>query len=518
MSESKQLPMPPQWHEPEVPQHIEGYIPLGQEAIQLEEERVYHSLAADWHDRAADFKQNMNLHDSEVEDDPHRSSLVIGRKVLAKVTDGRFGTGDKNHMAIEERVAADSAFEASLDKELFRDGMLKQTRAHLREFEAFNRDTIVDGKTVPNPKREALNNYFRGQAPVSIQNSYNSWMKDRMYEDQILDVVQYEDKEYEVPEEKITSEYDYANWLAQEPDLSMNAEGEFPSDPLINVLQWHNNRTEQLNRDPAVQERIAEQKQLLKDSILADIASGELIEDAAIATTRIDETRVIIGDIFDTVLKDRLGYHFYGSKTVVVEEGYNDETFRHEMYHATLGMFKDQIMNEAMTEHLTLAGESGDYATINPDRREDVGTYIEFRRVLSGRMTAGKNPNLFNLALASFIEGNENGPATVAYRAAERESFSGINMDKFTSHEITHAMNKLRAKNPDMTERMLTENAARYAYKSIVMMGALSRGVPVDKLKLSWANGRTDPSGIFDHIERVEEYRKANNLKALARR
>ena len=478
MSQHNNLPVPPSNSMPRMPEHMVGYIPFGHEAVITEEERYSHALKADWHDESADFSQKLGHRETREDASTGKEHPYhAGRLVLERITDGEQGTDETRNVALINRHAADSEFEQSLDKEMTRDGLIGQLRANLMEFETFNRGQEIDGVFVESQERKALNEYLEKETPVTLQAAYTEWTG-------------------KLKREGRTDEPDMVMWISQIPD-----------DQMLNFVQWHNHRTEKMNANPEVQERIDRDRENYKAKIVSAVMAGELPASARNVLLRVDNTRVILGDIFDTTLQNTLGYHYRHSNTVVVDEGYETPTFDHEMHHATLGWLTNEYLNEAMTEHLTLAMEDSDYATIEPKLRTDQGSYENHRRLLATVLTAGKNAKLYDQAVAAYIEADDTGPENVAFQEALNESFGGVDMNEFIDSQVREGGEAARSRNPKISHDEMVARGVSYAARGVELLGFVSRGGNPEKLKHHWAADRKrNNSAKAEQLESVVKY------------
>ena len=138
-------------------------------------------------------------------------------------------------------------------------------------------------------------------------------------------------------------------------------------DRLLNVLQWHNHIIEQQSQSDDVEQSFQAHKELF----MAE--ADKLYQDGYLALPPKDvEAKLIVGDLFDTLVKNRTGYYKPGTAAVVVTQGigHNPEVRRenlkkhfpavltHEFVHLFLNRSLDAQdspmasvwLNEALTE------------------------------------------------------------------------------------------------------------------------------------------------------------------------
>jgi hypothetical protein len=465
----------------EMPQHIRGYIPNGQEVVMSEEDRVAEELIGDWHaDRAAEELMD-DIEYGDHAEPLGRRARIIGKLALIKdAAERRFVGGLEYHQTEhDDFFEADHARREASSHGKERDKGLDQVRTHLQEFETFQRDEIVDGEVVPNKLRGKLNSYLENELPDIFQNEYELWVErlDR----------------HEIPGPK-----DRVDWLSKSSD-----------DMLLNFLQWHNDRIDRMNADPAFQERVTEMKQQVKDHIKAGVMQPDgLPREALLSFNRIDNVRVIAGDIFDTDLKELLGYFKHEPGHIVVGEDFDEDTFEHEIYHAALGDMNNTIMAEAMTEHLTLASRNGDYRTMNPDKRDDKGTYVKFRGTNDRILKSGIKEVPIESQIACYIERDKDGPKSRKFHQELNEAYGGIvDVAQFVEYQMTAGYWRAKESHPDMPHHKLMDLAATDVSRSMILLGNLAKGSSYDQLRTGFAKGQNTSTGIwFEQLDRVQEY------------
>ena len=179
---------------------------------------------------------------------------------------------------------------------------------------------------------------------------------------------------------------------------------ELPDDVLLNVLQWHNHVIEQQSESEEVQRSF----RVLKYEFL--IAANKIYERGffALPPKDIDDAALVVGDVFDTLAKERSGYYRFGETEVTVGQGMGIspedriDNFRaefprvliHEFVHLFLNRSLEdrsnpvtaRWINEALTEQVArnIRKEMGRF-----DEKDT--TYAAERRLL--RLVISRSPN-----------------------------------------------------------------------------------------------------------------------------
>ncbi len=143
---------------------------------------------------------------------------------------------------------------------------------------------------------------------------------------------------------------------------------------LHNFLQWHNYHMIEMGQDPEIQRRITEQKQLYKEALSDAVEVGILPQKSKDSLDRLDTIQVRIGDVFDTLMEDRGGYHFRSTNFVVVDEQHIEFAVMHELNHAYLGELPFVWLDEALTEHIAQSFKKGVYGRFDANG-EKQGAY-----------------------------------------------------------------------------------------------------------------------------------------------
>ncbi|HET7673684.1 MAG TPA: hypothetical protein VFK11_04200 [Candidatus Saccharimonadales bacterium] len=200
------------------------------------------------------------------------------------------------------------------------------------------------------------------------------------------------------------------SWLTEQAD----------DEQLMNFLQWNIYFTEQQQLDAEANHEIESEREEYKEGIRRGIEEGWLHDDALFAIDQVDNIAVVIGDVFDTQLKDRGGYHTRSTKFIVIGGATNlpapgdygslymniKRTAKHEFNHAVLGEFGHRWINEALTEHIASVMKYGQLERVAPNSRRDPfpGAYNEERELLDYLLKQGSREVPVELATRAYSE------------------------------------------------------------------------------------------------------------------
>jgi hypothetical protein len=189
-------------------------------------------------------------------------------------------------------------------------------------------------------------------------------------------------------------------------------------------LEWHVDNLREQQQNPEVQSAIEAQRELYKLGLASGVREGWLDDDALAAARAVDHVKVYIGDVFDTLMQDRGGYHMRGTSEIVIAAQINsqigeaeDENLLgvikdyagHEFNHAVLGRLGRRWLDEALTEHINLALKRGEVENADLDN----GVYIEERLLLQSLLKGPKSAPAVPYKLA-----------TLAYSANKNDSYT----------------------------------------------------------------------------------------------
>lgn len=188
---------------------------------------------------------------------------------------------------------------------------------------------------------------------------------------------------------------------------------------LLEYVSWHVASIEEQQHDPAIRAEVASQRERFRETFLRGVEEGWLHTGAASAIDMIDETKVFIGDIFQTWLAGRRGEHLRGRGEIIIAgadaipvPGVYEATRllikrigRHELTHV-MGNLGARWLNEATTEHIAQALEHGELEELDPDNRpeDDDPIYVGERKLLRYVLQEGRERIPVELATLAYTE------------------------------------------------------------------------------------------------------------------
>lgn len=228
------------------------------------------------------------------------------------------------------------------------------------------------------------------------------------------------------PDKKQNDSINWGEWLANDAN----------DNQLSAFLEWHVSKIEKHQTSTMIQSEIARQKADYKTNLRDAIDDGWLDEQAAQAIDKVDDIQVYIGDIFDTLMQERGGYHVPGTKFIVIgassepkklnvitAQGQLWRVTKHELNHAVLGHLPYRWLNEAATEHIALSMKGGLPDVIDPYERQKqdhmLGIYIEERELVAHLLTKGRHEIPASLLTKTYSRG----PSTYTLELALEEAW-----------------------------------------------------------------------------------------------
>lgn len=183
-------------------------------------------------------------------------------------------------------------------------------------------------------------------------------------------------------------------WLADES-------GGATDDQLYDFVYKHIETLEAYRRKPEVIGVIEHAKQDYVSGVEKAVRAGHYDKDALNTLDKIRSARVLVGDVWDTYIMGRRGYHLLGQDFVVIGQEFDDaaspdayyQTIIHELDHLQFPRIEESTWKcEARTEHITQCLTHGQWGEYTPGRRtNDSGVYVEERELESALLSLGKN-------------------------------------------------------------------------------------------------------------------------------
>lgn len=245
---------------------------------------------------------------------------------------------------VRKRADIDASFKRSLEHKECLDADIVKIREGLRELLSRpGNDKVLDAELGLNKNLPAIFHYWRLQSDKNTFYPWHEWLVDKATPAQFM-----------------------------------------------NFVQWHNHQMNEINQDIEVIDEVIKQKQAYK-AMLEKFSAQKLINLRNGTLFAVNSVRVVMADIFSTSLRKWDGYCVpqpsNSSKWVAVNPQAIKTATKHELNHAVLGEFKDRWLNEATTEHISVAMERG--VMHETSELMHIGVYNEERYLLNVVMNKG---------------------------------------------------------------------------------------------------------------------------------
>jgi hypothetical protein len=276
---------------------------------------------------------------------------------------------------------------------------------------------------------------------------------------------------------------------------------------LRNFLTWHTKHLAEQQNDPDFHGAVETYKQRFTEATEWGVQHGWLSSSMLSGNAAVEQSHVLIGDIWDTSLSGNQGYHEHGSPNVVIAQSEHAEPearsqelaerlahgVAHEYVHLALdthGSWLPRWLCEGRAEHikLSLHDKSGQsFALVDPAWRAQQGvyekqTYVKERQLIATLLHAGGeqvDPRLFTLGTSA------NGRNSVNWVALEQtidHAWDSHDMLGWVSERIEHheqsirdAQEKAQATNPQAEQKtgwMIQDEALDATRKEVLDFAA----------------------------------------------
>jgi hypothetical protein len=245
---------------------------------------------------------------------------------------------------------------------------------------------------------------------------------------------------------------------------------------LLNLLQWHVNSMDEIAEHPDVTAEVASLRGEYRQKVGQALADGWLVQrHQGDHMAKLDDIEVRFGDVFDTLLQNRLGYFVAGQDAVIISANRSDpdkgeafhtvrylrDSLMHEYNHALIQDFgKDDPvwMYEAMTEHINLVLKGGELEVMAPEfRTADRGAYADSRRLTDALLNGGSRVVPVRLATRDYSGGAvERKDMNVALDAA----WGTYNVIKKVDAHMSQTIEAISLKQPELDAMVVMEMAA----------------------------------------------------------
>lgn len=179
-------------------------------------------------------------------------------------------------------------------------------------------------------------------------------------------------------------------------------------DEVLEFMAAHRTALMEQVMEPEVASTIERVRSDYLEGIRTMVAGERMSRHALRAIAKLRHTKVLIGDIWDTVLRGYGGYHYEGGANEVVLAQHIEgkrwttdkiesihEVLPHELGHVEFGHSMPSWLNEGINEYMRLSMRNGEYERVapydsqNPDSRQDTGSYEAERSLLATLLQKG---------------------------------------------------------------------------------------------------------------------------------
>jgi len=257
-------------------------------------------------------------------------------------------------------------------------------------------------------------------------------------------------------------------------------------DELLNVLQWHNFNIEQQQTSEKVDRAFEWHKELFIE------VANEFYEDGIISKPQknIADIKLVVGDVFDTLLKERIGYAPIGVPEVVLQQG--EGLFTHDTrVNKLIDSFSRVLTHEFVHAFLCTSFEANESAIssrwINEALTEELSRGFRMRYGIEQKNETAYTPE--RMLLRKIIDSSEN--AEDNWKLA-LHAFTGTDDDRVV---FTNRVDVIW-KATDVLEKITADIAAEE--QKIVRLGRrMDRSVEIEAITQVHWKLETNPEGLL---------------------
>ena len=280
-----------------------------------------------------------------------------------------------------------------------------------------------------------------------------------------------------------TGHRNLADWFA-------DAEHGASSRAILTFLDEHRQEVALQTQRPEAQVAIASAKESRCRKELEGVRQRWISPRAIKTQAEVGNTEIVVGDIFDTTLADRDGYHYMGSNWIVVAQGgrtlkdrqefmlhkIDGESFDHEMNHRRFGskLRLARFREEALAEHeaLTFQVEGRGVKIMHPTKREKAGfargAYLSCRALLAAENGAGRFPIDTRTAILAHTSGSEESPEFQHYDYLLDQAWGMKGFRKWVDASVSYHQSEIEKRIQGISHDMAMKIAASEVEKILV--------------------------------------------------
>lgn len=223
---------------------------------------------------------------------------------------------------------------------------------------------VVDADARPEAAGQAVQELDALRVNFTLLDPDQQQLMEPYLRDRARDVLGSRHTRFEHPKQQ---EQTWADWLGRDAT---------PAE-LSDFVGAHMRQLHQANRNTNIQQELSGLKRGYADFLVAGVDGGAFAERARHVSGFIPDVRVMFGDVWDTYLQGKSGYHKHGSPDVVIQQpqvaGTNKVTpswqverrplVIHELGHVHFGEWMSPWANEAIDQYVTLQAYHGNSTT-----------------------------------------------------------------------------------------------------------------------------------------------------------
>lgn len=252
---------------------------------------------------------------------------------------------------------------------------------------------------------------------------------------------------------------------------------------LMDFVSAHLDILQEQTQSPAFLEAVAEAKNKFIGGVRSLIIEDKLHPEVDVAVDAIKQTKVLLGDYWDTELLGMSGYHYEGGDNyIVLGQGFGgtqEEVDRqlvestqllvvHEAGHIKIAHHLPRWRKEAVVHHIAMSILHGESEIMNPDRRTVCdGVYEEERRLLHTVHTRGRYDVPIAVATRAASAQASYEQEDTRMRQSLDDTWEWPGMLESVDNYVAQAEAWLRGRHPDHTDQDIEISALKMAVQQL---------------------------------------------------